>query len=182
MRLEIPNPSLVLLIGISGSGKSAFARKHFGETQIVSSDRLRAVVCDNEEDQSVTPDAFQILHLIVEKRLRHRRLAVVDATNVQEIARRPLITLANRNRLPAIAIVLHVPETICAQRNTARPNRRFGPEVLHKQVCDLQESLDHLWLEGFQSIHALSAASEIENVEVCLQMSVARPGETACEL
>ncbi len=166
MRLEIPNPSLVLLIGISGAGKSTFARRHFANSQVVSSDHLRAVVSDYEDDQSATPDAFEILHLIVSKRLRRRRLTVVDATNVQETARRPLLALARAYRVPVVAIVLRVAVAECMARNRERPYRVFGDEVLYRKQRDLEESLDSLWLEGFHAIHVLCSISEIDNAEI----------------
>ena len=54
MQIEIPNLSLVVLIGPSGSGKSTFARRHFLPTEILSSDACRAMVSDDENDQAVT--------------------------------------------------------------------------------------------------------------------------------
>ncbi len=83
MKISIPELSLVLLVGPSGGGKSSFARKHFLPTEVVSSDFCRALVSDNENDQSATGDAFDLLHEIIRKRLTRGRLTVVDATNVQ---------------------------------------------------------------------------------------------------
>src|SRR5439155_15810703 len=77
--VRIPDPSLVLLVGASGSGKTTFARAHFRPTEILSSDAFRAMVADHERDQSATPAAFELLHLAVSHRLRRRRLTVVDA-------------------------------------------------------------------------------------------------------
>ncbi|MFD0854040.1 AAA family ATPase, partial [Actinomadura adrarensis] len=85
---------LVVLVGVSGSGKSHFARKHFKPTQIVSSDQCRGIVSDDENDQSATGDAFDLLHYIVRKRLRRGLLTVVDATNVQPKARESLLRIA----------------------------------------------------------------------------------------
>ena len=86
--LAIPELSLVLLVGVSGSGKSTFGRKHFRPTEVISSDFCRGLVADDENDQSATPEAFELLHYIVGKRLKAGRLTVVDATNVQPDARR----------------------------------------------------------------------------------------------
>ena len=88
MKISIPELSLVILIGPSGCGKSTFARKHFLSTEIVSSDVCRALVADDENDQTATGDAFDLLHEIVRKRLARGRLTVVDATNVQPEARK----------------------------------------------------------------------------------------------
>src|SRR5882757_7511809 len=54
MKISIPELSLVLLVGPSGCGKSSFARKHFLTTEVVSSGFCRALVSDNENDQSAT--------------------------------------------------------------------------------------------------------------------------------
>ena len=40
--LDIPDLSLVVLVGVSGSGKSTFAARHFKPTQVLSSDFCRA--------------------------------------------------------------------------------------------------------------------------------------------
>ena len=87
--LPLPSPSLVVLVGVAGCGKSTFAARHFAPTEVVSSDRCRALVADDESDQTATRDAFDVLHLIVDRRLARMRLTVVDATNVKPEARRP---------------------------------------------------------------------------------------------
>ena len=56
--LRLPETGLVLLIGVSGSGKSYFAARHFRPSQVVSSDHCRLVVSDDENDQGATGDAF----------------------------------------------------------------------------------------------------------------------------
>jgi len=88
VRIAIPDPSLVALVGASGSGKSTFAARHFLPTEVISSDVCRGLVADDESDQSSTDDAFEVLHFIAGKRLSAGRMTVVDATNVQPFARR----------------------------------------------------------------------------------------------
>src|SRR4029453_9087730 len=83
MKISIPKLSLVVLIGPSGSGKSTFSRKHFLPTEILSSDACRAMVSDDENNQAVTNDAFEVLHFIAAKRLALGRLTLIDATSVQ---------------------------------------------------------------------------------------------------
>ena len=117
MNIKIPKLSLVVLIGPSGSGKSTFARKHFLPTEVISSDACRAMVSDDENDQSVTNDAFELLHYIASKRLALGKLVVVDATNVQPESRRPLVQLARKFHCLPVAIVLNAPESVCHERN-----------------------------------------------------------------
>src|SRR6478736_9247173 len=95
--LEIPAASLVVLVGISGSGKSTFAAEHFGPYEVISSDHCRGLVSDDPNSQAATADAFEVLEFVAAKRLRAGRLTVVDATSVQPAARRKLIDLARRH-------------------------------------------------------------------------------------
>src|SRR5580700_10832329 len=127
MKIAIPNLSLIVLIGPSGSGKSTFARKHFLPTEVLSSDACRAMVSDDENDQAVTNDAFDVLRFIAGKRLALGRLTVIDATNVQPEAREPLVELARQYHCLPVALVLNIPEKVCQERNAIRPDRAFGP-------------------------------------------------------
>ena len=161
MKLTIPDLSLVVLIGASGSGKSTFARAHFLPTETVSSDVCRALVSDDENDQSATNDAFEVLHYIAAKRLAAGRLTVVDATNVQQAARRPLVELARRYHCLPVAIVFDIPERVCHDRNASRADREFGPHVVRRQTADLRTSLRGLGREGFRHVFTLSSVDEV---------------------
>jgi len=164
--LTIPERGLVLLVGAAGSGKSTFARKHFKDTEIVSSDALRAAVSDDESDQSASGDAFQLLRLITVKRLPRGKLTVIDATNVQAGARKRLLALARTNAAPATAIVFHLPAAICLARNRARPDRQVSPEVVERQVADLLASLPQLAQEGFRHVYVMDNPEDIDSAQV----------------
>jgi protein phosphatase len=166
VRIDLPEPSLVVLIGASGSGKSSFALKHFTPTEVISSDFCRGLVADDENDQSATTDAFAILHFIAGRRLAKRRLTVVDATNVQREARRPLIELAKQHDLFPVAIVLDTPEAICQERNRSRPDRDFGSHVVRQQRTQLRKSLKGLQREGFRRVSILGSVEDVEGAEV----------------
>ena len=94
MEIRLPELSLVVLIGVSGSGKSTFVRSHFGKHEVVSSDECRGIVSNDENDLNATNDAFELLHYIIGKRLKNGLLTVVDATNIQQESRKQLIQLA----------------------------------------------------------------------------------------
>ena len=141
MKITIPELSLVVLIGPSGCGKSTFARQHFKPTEILSSDFCRGLVSDDENDQSATNDAFEVLHFIARKRLAAGRLTVIDATNVQPEARKPLVELAREYHVLPVAIVLNLPEKLCHERNQTRPDRQFGPHVVRNQSQQLRRSI-----------------------------------------
>jgi protein phosphatase len=165
MKLEIPELSLVVLVGTTGSGKSTFARRHFKPTEIMSSDYFRGIVSDDENDQSATTDAFDVLHYVAGKRLAAGRLTVIDATNVQPEARRPLIALARQYHALPVAIALDIPERICEERNATRPDRQFGPHVLRRQRQSLRRSLPGLRKEGFNHVWVLRA-DEVDDAVV----------------
>ena len=162
MNLQIPKLSLVVLIGPSGSGKSTFARRHFKSTEVLSSDFCRAMVSDDENDQTVTKDAFEVLRFVAGKRLALGRLTVIDATNVQPEARKPLVELARQYHCLPVAIVLNMPERLCQERNRDRPDRDFGPHVVRNQSSQLRRSLRGLRKEGFRNVFVLEDLEEVE--------------------
>src|SRR5207248_2684659 len=141
MTLTLPELSLVVLIGVSGSGKSTFARQHFLPTEVLSSDFCRGLVSDDENSLAATNDAFEVLHFIAAKRLAAAKLTVVDATNVQPEARQPLVALAREYHVLPVAIVFDLPEKLCQARNQQRPDRNFGPHVVRQQAQQLRRSL-----------------------------------------
>jgi protein phosphatase len=165
--LPVTDLSLVVLVGASGSGKSTFARRHFKPTEVISSDFCRGLVSDDENDQSATRDAFDVLHYIAGKRLAAGRRTVVDATSVQQDARRQLIDLARQHDVLPIAIVLDVPEEVCAERNAARTDRADMPRrVIQRHTRELRRSLRHLEREGFRKVHVLRGVEDVENATV----------------
>ena len=166
MKITIPELSLVVLIGPSGCGKSTFARKHFKPTEIISSDFCRGLVSDDENDQSATNDAFEMLHYITCKRLARGHLTVIDATNVQQESRKPLVAIAREYHLLPVAIVLNLPERLCHDRNQSRPDRAFGPHVVRNQSREMRRSLRGLEREGFRHVFIMSSVDEVEKAEI----------------
>ena len=165
--MKIPEPSLVLLIGPSGSGKSTFAREHFKPTEILSSDFCRGLVSDDETDQAATGDAFEVLHFITSKRLAAGKLTVIDATNVQVEARKPLLALAREYHCLTVAIVFNMPVKLCQERNEARPDRNLKPHVIRQQSQQLRRSLHNLKREGFQRfVYVMSTQEAVEAIRV----------------
>ncbi len=166
--ITLPELSLVLLVGTSGSGKSSFARKHFLATEVISSDYCRGLVSDDENDQAATKDAFEVLHFIAGKRLAAGKLTVVDATNVQAEARKSLIDLARKHHVVPVAIVLNLPRELCLARNEARADRQFGKGVVWGQADALRRSLKTLRKE-FSQVTVLDTPEAVDSVRVTRQ-------------
>ena len=162
MNISIPKLSLVILVGPSGSGKSTFARKHFLPTEILSSDACRGMLSNDENDQTVTTEAFELLHFIARKRLALGHLTVADATNVQPEARKPLIQLARELHCLPVAIVFNVSEKVCEQRNRGREDRSFGSHVIRQQRSQLRRSIRGLKREGFSHVFIFDTPEEVD--------------------
>ncbi len=172
--IEIPDPSLVVLVGPAGSGKSTFAARHFASDEVLSSDAYRALLSGDAADQRTTRTAFSILHREVVRRLGAGRLVVVDATNVERQARRALVERARAAGVPAIAIVLALPAEVVHARNLARKDRVVDPSVVDRHLDRLARTLGDGGLagasssgisgEGFAAVHVLRSAPEVDDV------------------
>ena len=166
MKLTVPELSLVILVGPSGCGKSTFARTHFAPFEVISSDFCRGLVSNDENDQTATTAAFEVMHAIVAKRLERGLLTVIDATNVQPEARKPIVELARTYHVLPVAIVLDLPVRLCEERNRTRADRAFGPHVIRQQRSQLQRSLRALQKEGLRRVHLLRSVEEIESATI----------------
>jgi len=167
MRIEIPEMAVVALVGVSGSGKSTFAKTHFKPTETLSSDYFRGLVSDDENNQKVTPQAFDALYYIAAKRLELGLLTVIDATNVQREARASVLRLAREQNCLAVAIVLDMPEKMCRERNEKRPDRKdMDNGVITRQAGNLRRSIKQLQKEGFRYVYIISDEEEAANAEI----------------
>ncbi|HEY1299991.1 MAG TPA: AAA family ATPase, partial [Stellaceae bacterium] len=164
--IAIPEFALIVLIGATGSGKSTFAARHFAPTEVISSDRCRALVGDDENDQAMTADAFELARLIADKRLRHRRLAVIDATNVRPADRKDWIELARRWHALPVAIVLDPGVDRCVENNRDRAGRPAGGSVVRRMTAEIRKGLGGLQREGFRQVWRLASPEAIAAARV----------------
>ncbi|MGY4645780.1 polynucleotide kinase-phosphatase [Cellulomonas sp. URHB0016] len=167
--ITVPDLSLVVLVGVSGSGKSTFAARHFGPFETLSSDYFRGLVSNDVSSQDATRAAFDALHHVAALRLDAGLLTVVDATNVQPTARRALVELARAHDVLPVAVVLDVPEQVCVERNAARPDRDLGAHVVRRQRDQLRRSLRGLGREGFRGLHVLHGTDEVDAAQIVRQ-------------
>lgn len=162
--IKVPELSLIVLMGASGSGKSTFARKLFKETEIVSSDKCRGLVSDDENNQAASADAFALARHITSLRLKNGLLTVIDATNVQEEGRKDWVKLAREYHVLPVAIILNLPEKVCIERNALRPDRNFGSHVIPQHISQLKRSIKKLKLEGFRHVIEIRSLEEVEAI------------------
>ena len=167
----VPDPALVVLVGPAGCGKSTVARRYFRRQDIVSSDRCRELVSGDAADQDATPDAFAVLHTIVDKRAKRRRLTVVDATNVTRRERKRFVTVARRHGLPCIALVFALPVEDCQDWALARLERPVAPDIVARQHASLHRTLDRIDDEGFDRIHLIDDFESLEALTVAFEPS-----------
>src|SRR5260370_2339061 len=176
MNLTIPELSLVVLIGPSGSGRSTFAAGHFLPTEVISSDFCRAMVSDDENDLAATAAAFRVLHSIAGERLRSGRIVVVDATSVQPESRKSLVALGRDHDCLVVAIVFDIPEKLCVERNRGRANRNLPSGVIHRQRAQMKRSMRGLQREGFRYFYVLDSVQALDAATLMPQpLSLNRP-------
>lgn len=153
-------------MGASASGKSWWSHSHFAATEVVSSDRCRALVSDDEANQEVNRQAFAVFYEILRQRLSLRRLTVADSTALQAFARQKLLRIAEAYRVPAHAVVFDAPLPLLLEWNRQR-DRQVPEDVLVRQSAILEALLQSgtLHTEGFAAVHLLRPGGGTEPLE-----------------
>jgi protein phosphatase len=168
--IDLVDPSLVILVGPAGAGKSTFAARHFDAGEVLSSDAFRAAISGDEADQRVTRAAFAALHRTLERRLADRLTTVVDATNLGADARRALRTRARSAAVSTTAIVLDLPPTAVVARNRARTGRVVDDAVVRRHLDRLRSVLDGpgrtIHDEGFDQVIVLRGDAAVAGVTI----------------
>jgi F420-dependent oxidoreductase-like protein len=181
MELRLPAPCLVVLVGASSSGKSTWAARAFRDSEIVSSDQLRAMVGSGEDDQQAGTVAFSILEEIVEERMRRRVTTVIDTLGLDRDKRRRWAGLAHEAGLPAFAVVFDTPPEQARIRNTER-TRPIPKTVLDKQLARFRVVRAEIDDDGFDSVMVEQPVALVAPSMVAAQREVAedhggaRPG------
>lgn len=166
MKLTIPDPSLVLLVGPSGAGKSTFAQTHFKATEILSSDGLRAILAGDANDQAASAEAFHVLALLLNGRLKRRLLTVIDATNLRDASRRRWLRQAARYGIATVAIAFDLSDQLFEAHNTLRPDRRVEAEVVRDQAERMEQAMAALPTEGYAQLYVLRQPPALGEVEI----------------
>jgi polynucleotide kinase-phosphatase len=166
MTITIPDFALVMLIGIAGAGKSTFAARHFAPDEVLSSDRIRAEIGSGEADQSVSAEAWKLLHDRLHARLAARLLTVVDATNLERHHREAVAEIGRQHNAELVAILLDLPLQECQRRNAARPDRVVPREALLRQAVNMARTRLQIAGEGFAAIHPLAGIEAVNAAQV----------------
>jgi alkanesulfonate monooxygenase SsuD/methylene tetrahydromethanopterin reductase-like flavin-dependent oxidoreductase (luciferase family)/predicted kinase len=157
----IPDPALVVLVGPSGSGKSAWAAGRYRPQEVVSSDQLRGVVGSGEHDLDASADAFALLDHIVAARLRRGLTTVIDTLGLDQARRRAYLDLARQVRMPAVAVLFDTDPAECRRRNRAR-GRAVPAAVLDGQIRRMRAVTAEVGQEGWQLVLAVDTAQPAE--------------------
>lgn len=152
--LILPRRTLLVLCGLAGSGKSTFAMQRFLATSIVSSDRCRGMICDDESNQAVNRDAFDLFHSILEKRMRNGYFCVADSVALQAFARQRLRALSRRYGYYGCLLILDTPPEICLRRDGQR-GRQVGESVIQHHASQFAQALEDAPGEGWERILVL---------------------------
>ncbi|MER5973300.1 ATP-binding protein [Streptomyces sp. NPDC002055] len=148
----IPEPSVVCLMGAAGSGKSTWAST-WPDTQVLELDHFRALVSDEPGCQEATADAVFALQAVLEARLARRKMTVIDSTNTEAAVRTGLVQTARRHGVPAVALLVSTPASVCVERQADRsPDRAVPEDVVRRQHAEVVAAFPGLRDEGFQHV------------------------------
>ena len=147
----IPDPALVVLVGPAGSGKSVWAAERYRADEVVSSDRLRALVGSGEHDLEASTDAFALLDQIVAARLRRGLTAVVDTLGLDSARRRGYLELARSNGMPAVVVLVDTDPAECRRRNRTR-DQPVPATALEGQLRRMRAAVVEIGGEGWDVV------------------------------
>lgn len=162
MLIQIPEFSLVVLIGCAGSGKTTFAHSVFSEDTLVSSGDCRRMISLSDHDPQASHDTFELMHTIIGMRLKRRLRTVVDACHLSSDSRRPLVELARKYHARLVAIVFDLPFELCLENLKRGRTEALDEETLQRQYKSLQSQKRGLNHEGFHEIYTLSSLQDIK--------------------
>lgn len=165
--IEVPRRTLLVLCGPAGCGKSTFADQRFGATTIVSSDHCRAMICDDENNQQVNRDTFDLFYYIIQKRMLLGRFTVADSTALQSNARHRLRELSRNFGYLGCLLIFNIPAATCLERNKQR-GRGVEEQVIAYHFGLLQRALLDAPYEGWEQVYILGE----EDMDVIIEVGM----------
>ena len=147
-------PTLTVMVGLSGSGKSTIAKTELADenTVIVSSDAIREELCGEVEDQSKNDEVFRLFHDRIRRALENKHNVIADATNITMKSRRAIMATVNGLNVFKRCYIVPKPFKQCLIDNKYR-DHPVPDEVLHKQrmrfqVPFMEEGLDQITVDN----------------------------------
>lgn len=166
----LPSPCLVVLAGPAGAGKSTWAQEQFTEG-IVSSDSLRALVGEGEDDFRASTAAFAMLDKVVTARLGRGLSTVIDTLGMDHEARERWRGQAHRVGMATAIVVFETPSSELRRRNSER-EKRVPADVLRRQLSTWEREIDTIVAEPFDHVIRVSATTPTSIRRVPAQFTV----------
>ena len=144
-------PKLILLVGLSASGKSTVAAqiaKENTNTVIASSNSIREELTGNYADQEHNEEVFRIFHDRIRRNLKNKRNVIVDATNLTMKSRRAIMMKVHGLNIRKVCVIIPKPFEQCKEDNLHREHP-VPDFVLDKQIRKFQIPFKE---EGFDEI------------------------------
>lgn len=139
--------AVVLSIGLPGSGKSTWFKRH--NILPLSSDMVRILLFDDVTEQRYQDLVFSTLRSMLRARLLAKQpWNYVDATNLSPHERRSWVKLAHDFGYEAHAVFFDVPAEVCMERNKRR-DRNVPEDVMRRMAGKLRPPK---FEEGFAKI------------------------------
>lgn len=153
--------TLVLMVGPSGAGKST-ATDIFEDSEIVSSDAIRAELLGDFRIQSYQDEVWAEVHRRVRHRLAYGQRAVVDATNLRYRDRRPFIEMAQHFGVELVYMVVNRP---LEEKLLTGDWRLSVPGLIERHEETFKNNLkDIMRGDGVAHVIDLTNLSDLQNV------------------
>jgi predicted kinase len=161
--LDVPRRTLVVLCGPAGSGKTTFAKalineyaaEGLRETTNISSDFCRGLICDDENNQQVSAEAFMLFYDILGKRMQQGVFTIADSTALQVRTRSELLAIARLHQYNTCILVFNTSLESCIQRDAER-TRSVGEQVVRYHNDLLLQTLLAVPREGWNQFYLVN--------------------------
>jgi protein phosphatase len=111
------------------------------------------MISDDPSDQNASAEAFRVLAILANGRLKRRLTTVIDATNLRAANRQRFSKLAARYGVPVIAVAFDFSPDVYTAHNRGRPDRVVEDEVVISQASRMRDAVASLPLEGYAALY-----------------------------